>query len=55
MTSRDKNKILFCAFGTEETSVTLERGKIDRNDQGSQNCCQDIMSLRKERKADAAT
>lgn len=34
MTGRDKNKILFCGFGTEETSVTLERGKIGRNDRG---------------------
>lgn len=45
MTGRDKNKILFCGFGTEETSVTLERGKIGRNDQGSWNCCQDVTSL----------
>lgn len=34
MTGRDANKILFCAFGSEETSVTVERGKIGRNDRG---------------------
>jgi len=47
VTGRDKNKILFFfnAFGTEETSVALERGKIGGNDHGSQNCCQGVMSL----------
>lgn len=50
MTDRDKNKITFCAFENEETSVTLVRGKIGSNDQRTWNCTQDVMSLYYEEK-----